>query len=190
MPEWVWSVPPPAIDISSIAQPRSVLLGLRDSCLKMTILILQSLQFLFFVCSLFSRPIFVQCRFLFVVVWHLQLRFGMLFIKGICYVVIRYVVLSRVMLTWVTGSAQINRVLVSFMLLTVILIIISFPSPTHSFIPGLKPSFSANRAHRSLSFSSRLTTWIPPDFYYYLWAYPFLLFSFSVLHFLVVCSVR
>ena len=30
------------------------------------------------------------------------------------------------------------------MLLTVILIIISFPSPTHSFIPGLKPSFSAN----------------------------------------------
>jgi len=80
---------------------------------------------------------------------------------------IRYVVLCRVMLTWVTGSAQINRVLVSFMLLTVILIIISFPSPTHSFIPGLKPSFSANRAHRSLSFSSGLTTWIPPDFYYY-----------------------
>jgi len=92
----------------------------------------------------------------------------MLFINGICYVDIRYVVLCRVMLTWVTGSAQINRVLVSFMLLTVILIIISFPSPTHSFIPGLKPSFSANRAHRSLSFSSGLTTWIPPDFYYYL----------------------
>jgi len=48
------------------------------------------------------------------------------------------------------------------MLQTVIFIIISFPSPTHSFIPGLKPSFSANPSHRSLSFSSSgLTTWIP-----------------------------
>jgi len=36
--------------------------------------------------------------------------------------------------------------------LTVILIIISFPSPTLSFIPGLKPSFSANLSHCSLSF--------------------------------------
>ena len=45
------------------------------------------------------------------------------------------------------------------MLLTVILIIISFPSPTHSFTPGLKPSFSANPSHCSLSFSSSgLTT--------------------------------
>ena len=52
----------------------------------------------------------------------------------------------------------------SFMLLTVILII-SFLSPTHSFIPGLKPSFSANPSHRSLSFSSSgLTTWIPQTF--------------------------
>jgi len=30
------------------------------------------------------------------------------------------------------------------MLLIIILVIISFPSPIHSFIPGLKPSFSAN----------------------------------------------
>ena len=46
-----------------------------------------------------------------------------------------------------------------FMLLTVILINISFPSPTHSFIPGLKPSFSANPSQCSLSFStSGLTT--------------------------------
>jgi len=37
------------------------------------------------------------------------------------------------------------------MLLTVILNIISLPSPTHSFIPGLKP-FSANRSHRCPSF--------------------------------------
>ena len=51
------------------------------------------------------------------------------------------------------------------MLLTVILIIISFPSPTHAFIPGLKPSFSANPWHRNLSFSSPgLTTWIPQTF--------------------------
>ena len=33
------------------------------------------------------------------------------------------------------------------MLLTVILIIISFSSPTHSFIPGLIPSFSAHPSH-------------------------------------------
>ena len=43
--------------------------------------------------------------------------------------------------------------------------LISFPSPTHSFIPRLKPSFSANPSHRSLSFSSSgLTTWIPQTF--------------------------
>jgi len=34
----------------------------------------------------------------------------------------------------------------------VILIITGIPSPTHSFIPGLKPSFSANPSHCSLSF--------------------------------------
>jgi len=38
-----------------------------------------------------------------------------------------------------------------FMLLTVILIISSFPSPTHSFIP--KPSFSANPFHTAAAFS-------------------------------------
>ena len=44
-------------------------------------------------------------------------------------------------------------------------IIISFTSPTHSFIPGLKPSFSANPSHCSLSFSSLgLTTCIPQTF--------------------------
>ena len=35
---------------------------------------------------------------------------------------------------------------------TVILIIIGIPSTTHSFIPGLIPSFSANPSHRSLFF--------------------------------------
>jgi len=50
----------------------------------------------------------------------------------------------------------------------VILIIISFPSPTYSFIPGLKPSFSANPSHRCLTFSSSgLNTWILPDLHCY-----------------------
>ena len=40
-----------------------------------------------------------------------------------------------------------------------LVIIISFSSPTLSFIPDLKPSFSANSSHCSLSFfSSELTT--------------------------------
>jgi len=38
------------------------------------------------------------------------------------------------------------------MLLTFILIISSIPSPHHSFIPELKPSFSANPFHHSLPF--------------------------------------
>jgi len=74
---------------------------------------------------------------------------------------------------------------------TVILIIIGIPSPTHVFIPGSKPPFSAYPSHRSLSFSSSgLTTRIPQTIYCYFWAYPFLLFSFSVLNFLVVGFVR
>jgi len=52
----------------------------------------------------------------------------------------------------------------SFMPLTVILIIISFPSSTHSFIPDLKPSLSANPPHRSLFSSSGLTTYLPQTF--------------------------
>ena len=79
------------------------------------------------------------------------------------------------------------------MLLTVILIItcISFPSPTHSFIPGLKPSFSVNPTHRSLSFS--LQDWLhgfSKTFTVTSVHIRFLLFRFSVLHFLVVVSVQ
>ena len=37
-------------------------------------------------------------------------------------------------------------------LLAFILIIISIPSPPHSFIPALKPSFSEDSSHRSLPF--------------------------------------
>ena len=61
------------------------------------------------------------------------------------------------------------------MLLTFILIIISIPSPPHSFIPGLKPSFSANLSHRSLPF---LLPQIPGLF-------TAILLSISVLYFLV-----
>ena len=53
----------------------------------------------------------------------------------------------------------------------------------HSFIPGLKPSFSANPSDRSLLrlLLDWLTQRIPRTVYRYLWAYPFLLFSFSPL---------
>ena len=71
--------------------------------------------------------------------------------------------LSQKLSNWAQLHA--TNLIRSFMLLTVILIIISFPSPTHSFSPGLKPSFYANPSHRSLSFSSSgLTTWIPQTF--------------------------
>ena len=69
--------------------------------------------------------------------------------------------------------------------LTVILIIISFPSPTLSFIPDLKPSFSANPSHCSLSFSSPGLTFTVTSEHI-----RFFLFSFSVLHFSVVVSAR
>ena len=60
---------------------------------------------------------------------------------------------------------------------------------THSFIPDLKSSFSVNPSHRSLPFFFRTDYMIPQTVYCYFWAYPFLLFSFSVLHFSVVGSV-
>ena len=66
-----------------------------------------------------------------------------------------------------------------------ILIVISIPPP-HSFIPGLKPYFSANHSHRSLPFFCRTDHMDSPDCL----GYPFLPFIFSVLHFLVVGSVR
>ena len=68
------------------------------------------------------------------------------------------------------------------MLPTFVLIISSIPSPTHSFIPGLKPSSSGNFFHRSLSFSSSgLITWIPGILFTDTSEHiRFLLFSFSV----------
>jgi len=67
------------------------------------------------------------------------------------------------------------------MLPTVTLIIISIPSPPHSFIPVLKPSFSANLSHCSLSFF--LQDWLhgfPRLFTVTSEHIRFLLFSFSV----------
>ena len=67
---------------------------------------------------------------------------------------------------------------------------ITIPSPTLSFIADLKPSFSADPSHRSLSFSSSgLITGIPQSFtvtFEHIRLY-FLVFLF--LHFLVVGSV-
>ena len=57
------------------------------------------------------------------------------------------------------------------MLLTLILIIISIQSSPHSFIPGLKPSFSANPSHCSLFFFFRTDSMIPQTVYCYFQAY-------------------
>jgi len=74
------------------------------------------------------------------------------------------------------------------MLLTtviLIIIIINFPSPTHSFIPGLKPSLSANPSRHSFSFSSSgLTTWKLTFTATSEHIRFFTFYSFSVLHFL------
>jgi len=79
----------------------------------------------------------------------------------------------------------------SFMPLTVILIIISFPSLTLSFIPDLKLSFSLNPSHCSLSFFFFRTDYMIPRLLLLLLSISvFLLLSFSVLHFLVVGFVR
>ena len=53
------------------------------------------------------------------------------------------------------------------------------PSPPPSFIPGLKPSFSANPSHRSLSFSSSELT--PRTVYWYFWASPPIFYFFVFL---------
>jgi len=75
------------------------------------------------------------------------------------------------------------------MLLTVILIIISFSSPTHSFTSDVKPSFFANPSLQPFFFFktdymiSQTFTVISEHIRFY-----FLVFS--VLYFLVVISVR
>jgi len=78
----------------------------------------------------------------------------------------------------------------SFMPLTVIHIIISFPSPTLSFIPDVKPSFSANPSHCSLSFFSRTDYMTPQTFTVTSEHIRFRFLVFLFLHFLVVVSVQ
>ena len=70
-----------------------------------------------------------------------------------------------------------------------VIIIISFSSPTLSFIPDLKPFFSKSLPLQPFFFSSELTTWFP-RLLLLLLTYLLLHFSFSVLQFLVVVSVR
>ena len=69
--------------------------------------------------------------------------------------------------------------------------IIRFPSPTDSFIPDLKPSFSANPSHRGAPFFSfRIHYMDSPDCLLLLLSISVFTFWFSVLHVLVVGSVR
>ena len=71
------------------------------------------------------------------------------------------------------------------------LVVIGLPSPTHSFIEGLRPSFSAGPSHCSLSFSSSgLTTWFPRLFSVTSEHIRLYFLLFFVLHFLVVGFVR
>jgi len=74
-------------------------------------------------------------------------------------------------------AAQTDETVESYtvvMLPTVIIIIISFPTPAYSFIPGLKPSFSANPSYCSLGLlcadvplGNCSLTWNSPGLYCY-----------------------
>jgi len=78
--------------------------------------------------------------------------------------------------------------IVTLLVLTFIVIIISIPSSPHSFIPGLKPSFSANPSHHSLPFLQDRLHGFPRllnDTSEYI---RILLFSFSTFWSLVPCS--
>ena len=69
------------------------------------------------------------------------------------------------------------------------LLLLGISLPTHSFIPDLKPSFSANPSHRSPSFLFfGIHYMIPPDCLLLLLSTS--VFTFLLLRFLVVGSVR
>ena len=82
------------------------------------------------------------------------------------------------------------RILYDHYFPTVILIIISIPSPTHSFTLGLNPSFSANPPYPSLSFFSFRFHYMDfPDRLLYYWAYPsFYFFCFTLFWLSVPCG--
>ena len=73
--------------------------------------------------------------------------------------------------------------------LTVIVTIISFPSPTLSFVPDLKP-FSANPSTAAFLFFFRTDYVIPQTFTVTYEHIRFYFLVVSVLHFLVVVSER
>jgi len=70
-----------------------------------------------------------------------------------CFVTVGRVT-GRALLDVATKNSAVNAVefYMVDVLLTLIFISISIPSPPHSFIPGLKPSFSANPSHHFLFF--------------------------------------
>ena len=53
---------------------------------------------------------------------------------------------------------------------------LAWPSPTHSFIPGLNLPFCKSFPPQPFFFFFRTDYMDSPDFYCYFWAYPFLLF--------------
>jgi len=74
-------------------------------------------------------------------------------------------------------------------LTAILIIIISFPSPTLSFIPDLKPFFRKSFSQQPFFFFFRTDYMIPQTFTVTPEHVRFFSF-FSVLHFLVVVSVR
>ena len=67
-----------------------------------------------------------------------------------------------------------------------VVMLLTFTITPHSFISGLKPSFSANPSQRGLPFLFRTDYMDSPDCL----LLSISVFSFSVFHFLVVGSVR
>jgi len=74
------------------------------------------------------------------------------------------------------------------------LLLSGISSPTHSFIPGLKPPFSANPSHCSPSFFFFRIHYMdsapPPTVYCYFWAHLFSTFSFFSVFTLFSCRFR
>jgi len=88
--------------------------------------------------------------------WHVSFRSGVATSRTVIHLLLTY--LFTYLLAPDNSEASTIRThckAVKLTLPTVILIIIGIPSPTNSFISGLKTSFSANPSHCSLSFFFR-----------------------------------
>ena len=65
-------------------------------------------------------------------------------------------------------NRAVGRVGKLFTVISERILLLGIPSPTHSFIPGLKPSFLQILPTAALPFSSSgFTTWIPQTVYCY-----------------------